>query len=64
MARGQSAGCQPLVRRVEAPVLLQEYVAHHGGTMLKGYCVGRRVHVAQRASLPDLVGGAAGPAGP
>jgi len=42
------------LRRVEAPVLLQEYVAHHGGTMLKGYCVGRHVHVVERPSLPDL----------
>ena len=43
------------------PLLLQNFV-RHGGALLKGYCVGRRVHVAQRASLPDLVGGAAGPA--
>jgi inositol-1,3,4-trisphosphate 5/6-kinase/inositol-tetrakisphosphate 1-kinase len=42
------------LRRVAAPVLLQEYVAHGSGVMLKGYCVGRRVHVVRRPSLPDL----------
>lgn len=48
--------CEEGLRRVQAPVLLQEYVAHESGTMLKGYCVGRRVHVVQRPSLPPLRG--------
>tara|TARA_B110001452_G_scaffold50833_1_gene38859 strand:- start:786 stop:1871 length:1086 start_codon:yes stop_codon:yes gene_type:complete len=46
--------CEEGLSQVRPPVLLQEYVAHHGAVMYKGYCVGRRVHVAQRASLPDL----------
>ena len=46
--------CEEGLSQVRPPVLLQEYVAHRGAVMYKGYCVGRRVHVAQRASLPDL----------
>lgn len=43
------------LHELRPPFVLQDFVAHDG-IMFKGYCVGKRLHVTRRPSLPSDLG--------